>query len=428
VHGKRFEWPFYYGWVIVAIAFVSMGLWLALRSAFSVFLVALLDEFGASRAATAGIQSVSYLVYTVSAPLVGALIDRVGPRKVVLPGIIVLCAGLALSGFARSLAQVYLTYGVIAGFGAAFISIVAFSPVLSRWFESRRGLASGIAVSGMGIATFTLVPLMQYLITLSGWRSAFLAMAVLIFLLLFPFAAVFLRYRPEDVGLPPDADRGTGPLKKRTVEVIDKSWAETDWTLKRVVREGRFWSLLVYCFLVIIPLYVVLTHGVGLLEGAGFKPMGAAFVISLLGVSSTVFKIFWGWISDRIGRELAFTLGVATMIIGLILLLSIEGGASHRLAYPFVLFFGCGWGVTSPIFMAVAADLFGGRSFGLIYGINEAVLGIGAAVGPWLGGAIFDHTGSYRIALLAVTGTAALSCPFLWMAAPRKVRRVSKRT
>ncbi len=420
---KHFQWPFYYGWMIVAIAFLSMGVWLAMRSSFSVFLVALLDEFRWSRAATAGIQSVYLLVYTVSAPLVGGLIDRVGPRKVVIPGIIILCIGLGLSGIVRSLTQLYFTYGVIAGVGSAFISIVTYSAVLSHWFQRRRGLASGVSVSGMGVATFTLVPFTQYLIEAAGWRFAFLTTAALVFVLLFPLTALFLHYKPEDVGLPPDPDRGDGGRKGRPVEVVDRTWAETDWTLGRAARKGRFWAVLAYCFLVIIPLYVVLTHAVGLLRGTGFDKMGAAFIVALLGISSTVFKIFWGWLSDRIGREMSFTLGAMAMIIGSLLLVSIEAGAPHWTAYLFVLFFGCGWGVTSPIFMSVAADLFQGRSFGVIYGVNEAVLGIGAALGPWLGGFVFDATGSYRLALLIAAGTALASCPFVWMAAPRKVRR-----
>jgi MFS family permease len=412
--------------MIVAIAFISMGVWLALRSSFSVFLVAFLEEFKQSRAATAGIQSVVLLVYTVSAPLVGVLVDKLGPRRVVLPGIIVLCVGLAASGAANSLTQLYITYGLIAGFGAAFVSIISYSAVLSRWFDRRRGLASGIAVSGMGAATFVFLPFTQYVISAAGWRMAMFATAGVVFLLLFPITMAFLRYKPEEVGLPPDSDKGDATTHKRMVKVLDPAWAETDWTVTRVLQEGRFWAVLAYCFLIIIPLYLVLTHGVGLLKEAGFNPMGAAFIISLLGISSSVFKIFWGWMSDRIGRELAYSMGIATMIIGLLLLVAIEWGAPHWCAYAFVLFFGCGWGVTSPIFMSVTADLFGGKSFGVIYGMNEAVLGIGSAIAPWLGGAIFDLTGGYEVALFIVAATAAGSVPFIWIAAPRKVRRLVK--
>lgn len=244
---QAFHWPFYYGWVIVVIAFLSMGTWLAMRTTFSVFLVALLDEFHWSRASAAGVQSVSFIVYTLSAPLVGALIDRYGPRKVILPGIIVLSAGLFICASLRSLVQFYFFYGVLVAFGVTFVSIIAYSAVLSHWFQRRRGLASGIAVSGMGIGSFALVPLTQYVIVTLGWRSAFKALGVVVFLLLFPLTALFLRHKPSDLGLEVDGTAAaTGPAH-RSMEVVDHEWARTEWTLRRVSRRGdsgRSWSFL----------------------------------------------------------------------------------------------------------------------------------------------------------------------------------------
>ena len=403
-----------------------MGVWLAMRTTFSVFLVAFLDEFHWSRASVAGVQSVSFVVYTFAAPLVGALIDRYGARKVVLPGIVVLCAGLFLSAFVKSLFHLYLIYGVLVAFGVTFVSIIVYSTILSHWFQARRGLASGIAVSGMGVGTFALVPLTQYLINAAGWRSAFMILGGAVFLVLFPLTAVFLRHKPAELGLNVDGITGTGgdvKASQRKVEVIDPIWAEKDWTLSGAIREGRFWAVLAYSFLIIIPIYVLLIHGVKLLIDRGFTKMDAAFMLALAGISSSVFKIFWGWLSDRIGREITFTLGALAMALGVFALLLLEGGAPLWFAYLFVLLFGCGWGVTATTFMAVAADLFQGKSFGLIYGINEAVIGLGSALGPWLGGFVFDQTGTYRIALLIAIGTSLASCPFLWMAAPRKVRR-----
>ena len=403
-----------------------MGVWLSMRTTFSVFLVAFLDEFHWSRASVAGVQSVSFIVYTFSAPLVGALIDKYGARKVVLPGIVVLCAGLFLSAFVKSLFHLYLIYGVLVAFGVTFVSIIVYSTILSHWFQVRRGLASGIAVSGMGVGTFALVPLTQYLISAAGWRSAFMILGGAVFLILFPLTAIFLRHKPAELGLNVDGITGIGfdvnPLQRK-VEIVDPVWAKKDWTLSGAVREGRFWAVLAYWFLIIIPIYVLLIHGVKLLIDRGFGKMDAAFMLALAGISSSVFKIFWGWLSDRIGREITFTLGALAMALGVFALLLLEGGAPLWFAYLFVLLFGCGWGVTATTFMAVAADLFQGKSFGLIYGINEAVIGLGSALGPWLGGFVFDRTGTYRIALLIAIGASLASCPFLWMAAPRKVRK-----
>jgi MFS family permease len=406
-----------------------MGVWLSMRTTFSVFLVAFLDEFHWSRASVAGVQSVSFIVYTFSAPLVGALIDKYGPRKVVLPGIVVLCIGLFFSAFVKSLFHLYLIYGMLVAFGVTFISIIVYSTILSHWFQVRRGLASGIAVSGMGVGTFALVPLTQYLISVAGWRTAFMILGGAVFVLLFPLTAIFLRHKPAELGLNVDGitelDGDVNSLQRR-VEIVDPVWAKKDWKLSEAVREGRFWAVLAYSFLIIIPIYVLLIHGVKLLIDRGFGKMDAAFMLALAGISSSVFKIFWGWLSDRIGREITFTLGALAMALGVFALLLLEGGAPLWYAYLFVLLFGCGWGVTATTFMSVAADLFQGKSFGLIYGINEAVIGLGSALGPWLGGFVFDRTGTYRIALLIAIGASLASCPFLWMAAPRKVRRPGK--
>jgi MFS family permease len=326
---SHFSLPFYYGWVIVGIAFLSMGVWLAMRATFSVFLVVLLKEFNWSRAAAAGVQSLSFVVYTCSAPLVGMLIDRFGPRRVILPGIILLCVGLLLSAYVQTLFQFYLFYGVIAAFGVTFVSITAYPAILSHWFDTRRGLANGIAVSGMGIGTFTLVPLVQYVIGTMGWRFAFMVLSGLILLLLFPLSALFLRHKPVELGLRPDGANLETEPKRRLVEVIDSPWVEKDWTLKKVLREGRFWSLLAMGFLSIIPFYLILIHGATLLVDRGFDGMGAAFMIAFIGLTSSVFKIFWGWLSDHIGREITFSAGVGVTVLGVFFLLLFEENGSR---------------------------------------------------------------------------------------------------
>jgi MFS family permease len=413
--------PFFYGWIIVGLAFLSTGVWTAMRTTFAVFFVALLEEFRWSRAGGAGVQSLAFIVYTCTAPAVGALIDRFGPRRVILPGIMLLSAGLCLSSRVQSLAQFAVFYGLIAALGVTCVSIVAYSAILARWFERRRGTASGIAVSGMGLVTFVLVPLTQYVIDQAGWRTAFLVLGVLVFLLLFPASAVFLRHKPQDMNLLPD---GAAPAsgEKKGLRIIDEGWAQTDWTLARVSREGRFWALLAFAFLAIIPVYMLVIHAAQFLVDCGFHRMTAAMMIALVGVVSSGFRIFWGWLSDHVGRETTFTCGAWCLAAAALCLFILRDAQFPLPAYLFVLFFGAGWGATAPTFMSVSADLFQGRSFGLIYGFTEAVIGLGSAIGPWLAGVIFDWKESYRLAFLVAAGLSALSSGIVWLAAPRKVR------
>ena len=165
-----------------------------------------------------------------------------------------------------------------------------------------------------------------------------------------------------------------------------------------------------------------MVHGVRFLVDQGVAKMTAALVLALVGAISSIFRIFWGWLSDRIGREITYTMGIACGCLGVGSLLLFEAYKSFLFVYSFLILYGMGWGVTAPMMMAVAADLFKGKIFGLIYGFVEASVGIGAAFGVWLAGFIFDRTQSYQLAFVLVIVSFSLSCAFCWLAAPRKHR------
>ena len=417
----------YYGWIIVGIAFLSMVFWFGIRSVFSVFYAELLEEFAWSRGGAAGVQATALITYTIMAPVIGTLIDRFGPRRVIVPGIIILSLGLFLCSLIQTLAQFYLFFGVIAAIGLTSIAIVSYSAILSHWFERKRGLASGIALSGMGMGTFLLVPMTQYFITLSGWRLTFVIIAGLSLAVLLIINGIFLRHKPQELGLYPDGMSGNEWAEYRKRSMEQSGWSNRDWTLTEAMRTDRFWYLLIFFFLTIFIIYAVLTHHVRFLIDQGIDAATAAFVFSIIGISSGISRIFWGWLSDHIGREITFTLGAFCMILGTLCMMALDMAVNAQLLYAFALLFGIGWGVNAPIFMSSAADLFQGKSFGLIYGIMEGVLGIGAALGAWFPGFVFDRTESYQWAFGIAIGTTVLACLFIWLAAPRKVRHTNQR-
>jgi MFS family permease len=416
----------YYGRVIVGVGLVSMAFWFGFRTTFAVFYVALLEEFSWSRGEAAGVQSVAFITYTITAPLVGGLIDRFGPRRIITPGILLLALGLILCACIKSLAQFYLLYGVVAGTGVTSIAIVSYTAILGHWFEKKRGIASGLAVSGMGLGTFILVPLSQHFITLWGWRFAFVTLGVFVLILLLPLNALFLRHKPQELGLYPDGVRDGGSREGKGRAVSDSTWFETDWTLGKALRTGRFWALMFFLFFAVIAIHIVLVHNVRFFVDKGIDEMTAAFIFALTGIVSSAFRIFWGWLSDYAGREKTYTLGATCILMGVCSLVLLEILGESRFVYPFIIFFGAGWGVTAPMFMSVAADLFQGKSFGLIYGILEGLIGIGAAFGAWVPGFIFDNTESYQWAFVLAASVTILSCLFVWLAAPRKVRQTLK--
>jgi MFS family permease len=414
---------FYYGWIIVGLGLVSMSFWFGVRSSFSVFYVALLEEFHWSRGESAGVQAMAMLTYTFIAPLVGGLIDRLGPRRVIVPGIVLLIAGLVLCSAMKTLFQFYLFYGVLVAAGSTCIAIVAFSAILAHWFERKRGLASGIAVSGMGLGTFLLVPLSQSLITAYGWRPTFLILAGLVLVIALPLNLFFLKHRPEEVGLRVDGLKLVPAIKDSGSQPEALIGPQTDWTLKQVVHTRSFWALAAFPFFALMGVYIVVVHNVRFMVDKGVDPMTAALIFALAGMSSSIFRIFWGWISDHIGREKAYTAGMLCLFLGVLSLLLLDSFGDKVFMYTFAVFFGMGWGATAPLFMATAADLFKGRIFGLIYGIVEGTMGFGGSIGSWVAGFIFDQTKSYRSAFVLVIVVCFLSCVFIWIAAPRKARK-----
>lgn len=416
----------YYGWVIVGVSMVSVAFWFGARGAFSVFYVVLLEEFRWSRGGAAGVQSMAFITYTIMAPLVGALIDHFGPRRVIVPGILLMALGLIFCSLIESLVQFYLMFGVIAAAGGTSIGIVSVTVILAHWFEKKRGTANGLAVSGVGLGAFILVPLSQYFISLWGWRLAFVALGLLGLIFVLPLNTLFLRHKPQELGLQPDGVKGGESSEGTRPEVMDTAWSKTDWTLKKAVITGRFWALMIFPFCVITGVYIVLVHHVRFLVDTGINKMTAAFIFAFIGIISSAFRIFWGWLSDSIGREKTFTLGVLCICLGICSLLLLETTGERNLVYPFVIFFGSGWGVTAPMFMSVAADLFQGRGFGFIYGLVEGSIGMGCALGAWVAGFIFDKTQSYQWAFVLAASISIVSCLFVWLAAPRKVRQTRK--
>ncbi len=418
---------YYYGWVVVGLSLVSMTCWFGIRTTFSVFFVALIDQFQWSRAEAAGAYSIAMLSYMIMAPITGSLVDRIGPRKVILPGIVLTGLGLFLCAQIQTLAQFYLFFGVIVGAGMTCLSIAPFTVILSHWFERKRGTANGFAGIGVGIGVLLMVPLAQYLISLWGWRSAYLILSLLILTVPLPLNALFLKHRPQDMGLQPDGDSPSRSLQtdheKNGVDSINPSQPQEDWALGKIIKTSRFWYVLFFPAFTAFGIYIIIVHHVRYLVDLGVDKLWAASLFAAVGALSATFRPIWGWFSDRAGREIAFTLGEACFCSGIVFLILFQEIPSRTFLYLFAGFFGLGWGVTTPIVMSVTGDIYKGKGFGLIYGMVEGVIGIGGAFGAWLAGFIFDQTKNYFWAFILVILLNVLSVVFVWLSAPRRFRR-----
>jgi MFS family permease len=420
--------PFFYGWVVVAVAFVTMGVGVNARTAFSLLFPPILDEFGWERGVTAGAFSFGFLVSAALSPFLGWLMDRRGPRLVMEMGAAMMAVGLFLAPLVREPWQLYATLGVLVGGGSVCLGYTGQALFLPDWFVRRRGLAMSVAFAGVGVGSIILLPLAQGLIASSGWRAACWAGGILVVVLLAPLN-LLLRRRPEDLGLEPDGDAGSRDAASvdRAANVVDAVWAAVDWTLGRALRTRRFWWIALGYFCGLFAWYAVQVHQTKYLVDIGFSPIYAAWALGFVSLAGIPGQIALGHLSDRIGREWTWTAGSLGFALCYLCLLLLEHAPSAALLYLMVISQGVlGYGLTSVI-GAIPAEIFQGRHYGTIFGTLMLASIAGGAAGPWVTGVIHDVTGSYAPAFWTAMGCSAVSAAAIWLAAPRKVRAVAGR-
>ena len=418
----------FYGWVIVAVVFVTMAVGVNARTAFSLLFPPILDEFGWERGVTAGAFSFGFLVSAGLSPSLGRLMDRRGPRVVMEMGVALMAAGLLLAPLAREPWHLYATLGVLVGGGSVVLGYTGQALFLHNWFVRRRGLAMSVAFSGVGVGSIVLLPWLQTLIGASGWRAACWAMAILVLVLLAPLN-LLLRRRPEELGLHPDGDRSSrnGPASSQAANVVDAAWAAVDWTLGRAVRTARFWWIALGYFFGLFSWYAVQAHQTKYLIEIGFSPASAAWALGLVSLAGIPGQIALGHLSDRIGREWVWTVGSLGFALCYLTLLLLRHTPTPPLLYLMVVSQGMlGYGLTSVV-GAIPAEIFQGPHYGTIFGTLMLSSIAGGATGPWVTGALHDVTGSYTLAFWIAVGCSVVSAVMIWLAAPRQVRAVAGR-
>ena len=395
------------GGLLIGGAFVTFAISAALMHSYAVFLVAFLEEFRWSRAETSLAYSVSAFVSGASAPFVAALVDRLGPRRLVPLGGGVLALGLLGSAYVHALWQLIVLYGVLMTVGANCLGLVVFVPMLSRRFVSNRGMVISIVQSANGFARAVSAPVAQLLISTIGWRHAYLAQAALMGALVWPLAALFQRdEKPAPVVSP---DRSSAPAG----ETVDRP-ARPDWTLAEAMATPHFWLLFTVYLCTGLGSFFVSLHQLAFAVDAGFDKLYAASVLGLGALLSVAGVIVTGTLSDYIGRELSAVLAYAVSIIGVICALFITGPDHAWLLWIHACFFGLTWGARGPSVTAKTADLFPGPNLGAILGVITVGTGIGSAVGAWGAGWIFDISGSYRLAFVASIVSYLIGCAAFW--------------
>lgn len=391
----RLRQKIFYGWVVVLI-FLTMGITLyGIRFTFGVFFKSIAQDFELGRAATSSVIALSMFLSGMSAFLAGWALDRYGPKVVTLMMGLFTGSSLVLTSFAGSLWHLFFTYSLLLAMGVGPIFVVPMSAV-SKWFDKKRGMALGIASSGIGLGMVIMAPFATYLINNYEWRNTYLAIGLIAWVLVIPLTR-FLKRDPYEVGALPDGNK-TLQMKEGTGGGENKSGF---LTLSQAFRTRSFRIALVIWPLYSSTVFLMLTHLVPHITDIGFSPAKAAGVLSLLGGTTIAGRIIMGNVSDRIGRKLAAGICALCQAGALALLVWVQ---ELGLFYVVALLYGFGWGGMSPVLAALVGDTFDLGRIGALLGVLEMSFGLGGAIGPVIGGLVYDIGGSYVPAFAAWAG------------------------
>ena len=381
----------FYGWVVATASLMIMLMSVGIRNSFGVVFKSLEGEFDLTRGATSTIFSVAMLLCCVFGVLGGWAVDRYGPRIVTFIMGSLTGLSLLLTSQTNSAWQLYITYGLLLSLGTAAMFAVVNSTV-SRWFVKKRGFALGIANSGGAVGVVILAPFTTYLISNFDWRIAFIILGVVAWLIVASLS-MLLRKDPRDVGLLPDGVKpGAAEIE---LQASGGSTQLTNLSLLEAFRTGNFWFLGCVWLLLSVNVYLILTHTVPHAIDLGISPAGAAVILSVIGFVGIPGRLVAGRVSDSIGRKapaIACALLQAGILIWLIWIRDLW------MLYLFAMIFGFSWGGLASQIPALIGDIFGGRSLGAIMGTLLIGWNIGAAIGPAIGGFMFDVRGNYSMA------------------------------
>ncbi len=366
-----------YAWVIVAVLAVTLTIASGARFLFGVVLKPVSEQFGWDRAQLTGAVMVGMIVISICQPIVGILVDRIGPKKILVAGLLLLGLSLIPLSMVTQLWQVYLVYGIIMPLGLAAASPVLSTAIVGRWFQQKRGLAMSIATSGSAFGQLLIVPIATWIMVFSNWEMTYRVQAVAILLVSLPLSAILLRDNPA---------AGTAAAKAD----------QEGMTLREAISNPAFWILgfgFVVCgWTMAFPN----THFLAYADDMGMSVLHAANAISVTAIFSVLGSVLLGMAADRYDRPYVLALTYALRGLAFLLLILLPGG---NLIYLYGLVLGISWTATTPLTAAIAADRYGPRHLGLIFGSLFTFMNLGFGVGSFLDGVIYENLGGYNGAL-----------------------------
>ena len=376
-----------YAWVVVGVLAVTLTIASGARFLFGVALKPVSEEFGWDRAQLTGAVLLAMIVLSICQPIVGILVDRVGPKKILVGGLALLGVALVPFSYVTNLWQVYLLYGLLMSFGLAAASPVLATSLVGRWFTQNRGLAMSVATSGSAFGQLLIVPLAAWIMLMSSWQTTYRVLAAALLLVALPLSAIFVRDAPS-------------------ANVDERPKPEEGATLRDSAARPAFWMLafgfLVCGWTMAFPNFHFLAYA----DDMGMSVLHAANTVSATAVFSILGTFLLGMAADRSGHAIILALTYALRGAAFLLLLLLPAG---NLLYVYGIVLGISWTATTPLTAAIAADRYGPKHLGFIFGTMFTFMNLGSGVGSVLGGVIFEATGGYTVALLLNVALGAVA-------------------
>jgi MFS family permease len=393
---------FFYGWVIVGAGFVMSVIGMGTRYSFGVFFKSMETDFGMTRGMVSGFFSLYMVISCIFAVLGGWAIDRKDPRKVVLLMGVFTGLSMVLTSQVHTPWLLLFTYSLLLSMGTGPTFGIA-NTTTSRWFVKKRGFFLGITASGGGVGAIVFAPFATYLISKFDWRMAFLVIGLLSGLILITVSFLFVK-DPSNMGLFPDG-AGSEPQKEGSSKAALSEKGDSrlgGFTLAQAYRMPQFWFLAFTWLFMSLSVHMIFVNVVPYADDAGITPMDAALIISLIGFSNIPGRLVIGRLSDAMGRR---AMAVACPLLQCAVVSSLMWADELWMLYTFGIVFGFLWGGGGTMVAAMIGDTFGMRSLGSIMGLMSGAWALGAAIGPAIGGYVFDVSGEYFAAFGA--GAAA---------------------
>jgi len=391
-------------WIVLSAGFVVIAVGYAMRNTFTVFYPVLVDEFGWTRGVTAVMFSIALLVYGLVAPVAGGLVDHFNPKLVLASGGLLVGGGVALCSLATETWHFYAVYGVLVAVGLSLIGVTPLSTIVADWFPRRRALVFSIIIAGFGTSLVT-APVFQALISRFGWQEAYVIIGVSATAIIVPLVLIFIRRNRA-----PAAGRDTA----HESDTPTRDAPARDWTLRTALptRAFQLFLLISFCNMGFAQQFSI-AHSVYIMQDMGYAPMSSASVFSTFGIAFAAGTLASA-LSDRLGRTPVFVGGCLLASGGFVLFTLAGHLGSVFVGLLFCISTGFGLGLGPPTAFAAAADRFHGRNYGVIQGMLILSCSLGGAIGPWLGGALYDFFGTYGLALVLNIAIVLLSGLTMW--------------